>query len=628
MRQQAEVLDLAYDAILILKLDGTIEFWNEGAARLYGWTKQEAIGHSAQSLLGTEFPEAPDIIESKLINEGGWEGELGQTTRSGLHLVVSSRWALRRDLRGQPIGYLEISRDITESKQAEAAVALMAGIVEFSDDAIISMDLNGTILTCNAGAERVYGHSAQEIAGRSIEILLPPERVHEEREILHRLRQGERAEHFETVRVRKDGKQIQMSLTVSPVRNKAGQVIGVSDIARDITGQKQFEEQLRQTQKLESLGVLAGGIAHDFNNLLTGIMGNASLLLNDTLPGSTSAAFADAIVRASERAADLTRQLLAYAGKGRFTMAPVDCSELVREINSLIDASVPKKVKLRLHLNDRLPAALADASQLEQLIMNLIINGAEAIGGNAGTVSVRTGVQYVNGAYLRNASGFLDEMEEGQYVTLEVQDDGCGMDEEIKSRIFDPFFTTKFTGRGLGLAAVRGIIRRHKGGLQMHTAPGEGTTFKVWLPAAQGGVAPSKADLTTARKDLRGKATILVVDDEEMVRNLAKAILERFGYTVLVAEDGQQAIEIVSKAGDQLAAVLLDMTMPILSGAETLVHLKRMAPGLPIIASSGHSEITARAGFGNDDLAGFVQKPYTSTRLAEAVKEVLARPRR
>ena len=210
-------------------------------------------------------------------------------------------------------------------------------------------------------------------------------------------------------------------------------------------------------------------------------------------------------------------------------------------------------------------------------------------------------------------------------VVIEVQDTGCGMDEEIKSRIFDPFFTTKFTGRGLGLAAVRGIIRGHRGGLKVNSAPGQGTSFKVWLPAAGEGITLSKAELKSTKADFRCKGTILVVDDEELVRKLAKAILERSGYTVVAAEDGQKAIDVVKKMGPQLAGVLLDMTMPIMGGAEVLPHLKRLAPGLPVIGSSGHSEITARADFGSEDLAGFVQKPYSSTKLVEAVREALAR---
>ncbi|MEP6533958.1 MAG: PAS domain S-box protein [Bryobacteraceae bacterium] len=623
LRQQAEVLDLAYDAILILDLDGTIEFWNEGAARLYGWPKQEAMGQSARSLLRTEFPEPGNTIEHQLVTQGRWEGEVIHTTRSGRRVVASSRWALRKDLRGVPIGRLEINRDITESKQAESAIALMAGIVEFSEDSILSKDLNGIILTCNAGAERVYGYAGQEIIGRSIDLLLPPDRIKEQKEVLEGLQTGKRLEHFETVRIRKDGKQIHVSITISPVRNKAGEVIGASDVARDITEQKQLEEQLRQTQKLESLGVLAGGVAHDFNNLLTGIMGNASLLFNDMNPGSENAEFADAIVRASERAANLTGQLLAYAGKGRFMMKPVDCSHLVREISELISASIPKKVKVQLQFHDQLPAVLADVSQLEQLIMNLIINGAEAIGDHAGTVTVRTGVQRVDKLYLRNSPGILDELEEGEYVVLEVQDTGCGMDAQIKSKIFDPFFTTKFTGRGLGLAAVRGIIRGHKGGLKVTSAPGQGTSFKVWLPVAGEGITLPKAQLKAFRADVRCKGTILVVDDEELVQKFAKATLEKSGYTVVGAGDGQKAIDIVTAMGPQLAAVLLDMTMPILGGAEVLPRLKRLAPGVPVIGSSGHSEITARADFGNEGLAGFVQKPYTSTTLMEAVTEAL-----
>lgn len=625
LAQNAKLLDIAYDAIIVLSLDGAIEFWNDGAARLYGWTKQEVMGRGLHSLLKTEFPEPLKNIQANLDADGRWEGELTQTTRSGRSVVVSSRWDSRKDLTGKAAGWLEINRDITANKQAEAAIQHMAGIVESSEDAIVSKDLDGSILTWNAAAERMYGYTSGEAIGRSIEILLPPDRLGEERDILERLRRGEGLEHFETKRVRKDNVQIHVSMTISPIRDRTGRITGASHIARDITEQKQFQEQLRHIQKLESLGVLAAGVAHDFNNLLTGILGHASLLAGNMAAGSASAQSAQSIVEASVRAADLISQLLAYAGKGRLVMAAIDCSELVRDISVLISSSIPKKVQLQLTLDGQLPTVIGDASQLQQVIMNLIINGAESIGEAAGTVSVRTSVERIDERYLRYASGMIEPVGAGEYISLEVVDTGCGMDEAMKANIFDPFFTTKFAGRGLGLATVRGIVRRHKGSLEVYSAPGCGSQFKILLPVAGTQVRAAEMEHGPETRDLSGTGMILVVDDEEMVRKIVQVSLERFGYTVVLAEDGQRAIEIVNQLGAQLSVVLLDMTMPVMSGNEALRHIKTIAPWLPVIASSGHPEVEALSRFGSEQLAGFVQKPYTFRQLGEILKDVLTK---
>ncbi|MCL4401599.1 MAG: ATP-binding protein, partial [Acidobacteria bacterium] len=320
-------------------------------------------------------------------------------------------------------------------------------------------------------------------------------------------------EHFETVRRTKSGELIDVSLTISPIHNKTGRIVGASHVARNVTERKRFEEQLRHTQKLESLGILAGGIAHDFNNLLTGILGNTSLAL-ETLPANNPITDQRRdVVNASERAAHLTRQLLAYAGKGRFFIEPINISALVREISGLIQTSIPKNVQLRFELRDDLPFVMADASQLHQLVMNLVINGAEAIGPEmTGTVLVTTSVQTVDEHRPGNLEG-VPELAPGTYVGVEVHDTGCGMDEPTLNRIFDPFFTTKFTGRGLGLAAVQGIVRGHKGALKVHSRPGKGTTFKVLFPATHetAAVKPGSAP-QPARKNGLGRG----IDDEEM----------------------------------------------------------------------------------------------------------------
>ena len=382
------------------------------------------------------------------------------------------------------------------------------------------------------------------------------------------------------------------------------------------------EQRLRETQKLESLGLLAGGIAHDFNNLLTGVLGNASLALEDAAPGSHLACTLQEISKASERAADLTRQLLAYAGKGRFIVQDLDLSQQVREITALVQASIPRTVQLRLQLADGLPLTEADSAQIQQVIMNLVINGAEAIPENqTGTVLVTTGVQDVDAAYIRTT---LPETEiaEGQYVTLEVQDTGVGMSPEVLRQIFDPFFTTKFMGRGLGLAAVKGIVRGHKGAIKVYSTPGNGTSFKLLFPVSRQ-EAGNTASGVAQQQLLTGSGTVLVIDDEEIVRRTAAATLNRFGYRVLVAEDGMQGVERFRELAAEIDVVLLDMTMPVMSGEETFRQLRLIQPDVRVILSSGYNEAEATRRFSGKKLAGFVQKPYTSARLAEAVKSVL-----
>jgi len=520
------------------------------------------------------------------------------------------------------LGVQLIVEDITASKQHEGSLSLMANIIESSEDAVISKDLEGVISSWNPAAERIYGYAAAEALGESMTMLLPQDRAHEEQEILEQLRRGVRVEHFETVRLRKDGKPIHVSLTISPIRDGAGHVIGASHVARDISERMLLEAQMRQTQKLESLGILAGGVAHDFNNLLTGILGNASLALEGTNASSPNRAMLEEVVTAAERAAELTRQLLAYAGKGRFITRSIDLSELVREATSLVQTSIPKNVHLRLELADNLPLIEADVGQMQQIIMNLVINGAEAMGDVAGTVLVQTAVQPVDEQYAATISAPGVGLKPGQYVVLEVHDTGCGMDEATQARIFDPFFTTKFTGRGLGLSAVLGIVRGHRGALKVYSTPGKGSTFKVLLPAAEHGPS-APLETTLAVTELAGEGLVLVADDEPIVRTTARLTLERFGYEVILAENGKEAIDIFRRRAQEIRAVLLDLTMPVMSGEETLRHLKVIDPGVRVVLSSGFNEVEAVQRFTGKGLAGFIQKPYTAVALARKVKEAV-----
>ena len=372
---------------------------------------------------------------------------------------------------------------------------------------------------------------------------------------------------------------------------------------------------LRQAQKLESLGVLAGGIAHDFNNLLTGILGNASLVLDSAPALDPDRPRLEDIVGASRRAADLTNQLLAYAGKGRFVVTRFDLSELITEMLHLIETSIPKMVRLQLALKLDLPPIEADASQIQQIVMNLAINAAEAIGVEGGTIRISTGVA---------DSAAADSRTQGRSVYMEVRDSGSGMDEPTRVKIFDPFFTTKFTGRGLGLAAVLGIARGHGGRITVESVPGEGSTFRLFLPAAESN--STKTEKVPSHRSAAAvtRGAILIVDDEAVVRRLAKAALEHRGYAVLVAANGLDAVNLFHERAAGIAGVILDLAMPVMGGEEAFRRIREIRPEMPVLVACGYSEVVARESFGGHPGVGFIQKPYTVMQLAERLDALLS----
>lgn len=380
-----------------------------------------------------------------------------------------------------------------------------------------------------------------------------------------------------------------------------------------------LEEKLRETQKLESLGLLAGGVAHDFNNLLTGILGNASLAVEMWDPPEPARSMLRDVINAGERAAELTRQLLAYAGKGRFFIQPMDFSGAVREVAGLMRSSLPRTVELSLELAEDLPPLEGDASQVRQLVMNLVMNAGEAIGNAHGRVVVSTGMRELTAEQLQRgaaAEGLLP----GPYLCLEVRDNGCGMDEETRRQIFDPFFTTKFIGRGLGLAAARGIVRSHRGIIEVESEPGKGSVFRVLLPAAEmRKPAPPPAKSLPAPP--ANGACILVVDDEEVIRRTARTALESSGFGVIEARDGAEGVRLFSRNRERVALVLLDLTMPHMPGEEAFREMKRIRPDAPILVSSGYDEQDSKARFpGSVD---FIHKPYTAAGLVEKVHQTL-----
>jgi len=529
------------------------------------------------------------------------EGDLRQS-RDDLDRQVHLR--MRELLNTNELLELEVANRQKAQTELQQTNAILSSLVEACPLAICAFNLDGSVRRSNLVAEAMTlpdNPQCQELALRA--------------------GRGESIAGVEVTVVSREN-QIHLAVWASPILAADATLDGVVMMAADVSERKALEFQVQQTQRLESLGVLAGGIAHDFNNLLTGVIGNASLLLERFPAGSRDGASVRSLLDAGEAMAKLTAQMLAYSGRGRFFVEALDLSQQVTLITTLIQASIPKNVRLRLLLEDHLPRIDADASQLQQVIMNLVINAAEAIGNEQGTVEVSTFLRPIGTAEME-ANVTRQPIPPGNYLAMVVRDTGAGMDEETQARIFDPFFTTKFAGRGLGLSAVLGIIRGHRGALLLESHPGRGTTFRVFFPVSEqpAEAAPAPAQFTT-----RGRGTVLVVDDEDVVRRTAQLVLTGAGYEVVTATDGTGALTAYEAMPGRIDAVLLDMTMPVMSGEETLTHLLARWPQAAVIVTSGYDEQEAQRRLGNRAI-GFLQKPFTAAQLARKISEVL-RPSR
>jgi PAS domain S-box-containing protein len=516
---------------------------------------------------------------------------------------------------------VSLKQQIEERRQAEETVRESEErhriILQTALDGFMVMNMEGRLLEVNDAYCRMVGFSQQELLSMGIpdlEVVETAESAADHMRMIHETGW----DCFETRHRCKDGRclDLEISAQYSPV--EGGRFIS---FIRNITERKRAEEerqklalQLLHAQKLESLGVMAGGIAHDFNNILMAIIGNSDLALMKLDPESPVRAHLHQIEQAAARAADLAKQMLAYSGKGKFLIENLDLNRLLEEMTPMLEVSIAKK-SVQLHQAPQLPAVEADATQLRQVIMNLVINAAEAMGDDNGVIVITTGAR----GYDRNSlkGVWLEEnLGEGVYTFLEIADTGCGMDQETLGRIFDPFFSTKFTGRGLGMAAVLGIVRGHKGGIRVWSEPGKGTVFTVLLPAS-GRPAEISRDQSVGG-EWRGAGTVLLVDDEECVRNIGAEMLQELGFTAVTAGDGQEAVELFGARND-FACVILDLTMPRMDGEQCFRELQRIRGDVKVIISSGYNEQEVTPRFLGRGLAGFIQKPY---RVA-ALKQVL-----
>jgi PAS domain S-box-containing protein len=501
--------------------------------------------------------------------------------------------------------------EILDRSLATANLRLRLMVDGVAGHALFTLDETGLVTTWNNGAERIFGHAESDIVGKDFACLFTPEdiRAGEPGRLLRQ------ADHDGSVndhgwQVRKDGTRFFAEGSLAVLGKGGTREFG--RLTHDVTDRRKAEEALQQAQKLESIGVLASGIAHDFNNLLAGILGGVSFAMTGLPPDHPARPALEIAEQASEKAADLTHQLLAYAGQGKFVVTRLDLSALIRDMLNLLRTFIPKRVELQLALEPDLPWIEADASQIRQIVMNLVINGAESMDPEGGSLRLSTGAVPAR----EPAVGRL-----GTEVFMEVRDSGSGMSEQTRARIFDPFFTTKFTGRGLGLAAVSGIVRGHDGTIQVESALGEGTTFRIYFPAVAKPV--QVREKPAPPQNERGTGTILVVDDEPALRSLAKAILERNGYQVLLAKDGREAVETFRRNADTITAILLDITMPVMDGKEAFYLIRGIRADVPILVTTGYSESTTMELFEAGAVVEFVQKPYSAARLCERIRATL-----
>ncbi len=562
--------------------------------------------------------ETPVVHQASDGMRKGWYNFVYKPLRDG-HGVIT----------GTMLHAVDITEQVRARDEAEAARARFRDLVQSIDAIVWESPAFGTEFSfVSDRAETLLGYPVGRWLERGFwRSLLHPEDRARVVDISERGVRDARGHEMEYRVLAADGRLVWLQDVTRVVVDAEGKPVALRGVMLDITARKiaaeeheRMQAQLLQVQKLESLGVLAGGIAHDFNNLLTVILGNASLASLRLPDNSPVRGPIDDLVATAQRAADLTRQLLAYSGRAPFRAESLDLSAQVKEIVDLLEASLPKKVQLHLELASRLPCVQADPAQLQQVVMNLVMNASESIHGSAGSVRVASRVEDVEAGGGPSLVG-VEGVAPGRYVVLEVFDNGMGMDPTTLLRVFDPFFTTKSQGRGLGLAAVLGIVRGHKGGIRIESEPGKGTRFSVYLPASARTAAPAPARGGVLQL---GRGLILLVDDEGEVRATARAMLEHLGYDVLEAADGGAGVVAFRARRADIMAVLLDWTMPVMDGEEVFRVLRELAPDLPVILSSGYTEYDARRRGMPEGLSGFLQKPYTIRQLADAVATAVA----
>jgi PAS domain S-box-containing protein len=636
----ALIIQNSMDAIIRVDQQGMIQAWNPAAQCMFGYAKSEALGKLVEDILIPDHMHAAHLknfYRHLLRGRGALMNRRIEgiaQCKDGSELPVEFVGSYVQ--QGDKPAFVIVLRDISERKAAEqqsrdsharletlveartGEVRDLASIIEVTLNLVGMSDLQGNVLYINPAGKKMLGLPPDQTPGA-----LEVDRFHspETRRFLvgevfpNVLEQGVLEVKCEFLD--QDAMPIPTASLFMSLPDKHGAPSRMAVIARDLRQEIALQQQIEHVDRLESLGVLAGGIAHDFNNILSAIIGNAGLARRKLDVDSPGQKHLENIEQSSLQAANLCKQMLAYSGKGKLIIQPVNLSGLIGDMRSLLEVSIDKNVILKFDLRQPLPTVDADITQIQQILMNLVINASEAIDKHNGVIIVSTGVMDVDEGYLQSTIHQPDASP-GSFIYMEVSDSGCGMDEATRKKIFDPFFTTKFTGRGLGMSAVLGIVHGHQGLLHLNSEPGKGTTFKIALPlSASDDVLVSKPE---DKAPVRGKSgLILVIDDEEAIREVACMVLNEMGFEVITAVDGQDGVDVFRRQQGRVTGVILDMTMPRMGGEACYHALRNIDPDLKVILSSGYSAEDATACFQGKGLAGFIQKPYLMDDFQEMV---------
>jgi PAS domain S-box-containing protein len=633
------VVEAIPDAVAAVNQQGFIIQVNSQTESLFGYSRDELMGQKIEILVPEGQRTRHELHREQFhqqpkIRRMGSGLDLYGRRRDGSEFPVEI--SLSPVASADGVVVLSAIRDISDRKRIEEELrraneeldkrksrelrdyqTRIALIVDSSQDAIIGKNLDGVVTHWNKGAEQMYGYTAAEIIGKPVSLLAPPERADEIPEILHKIRHGERVDYFESVRITKDKRKLNVSISISPVYDAEGAIVGASTIARNITAQKKVEEQLRQSQKMEAIGRLAGGVAHDFNNLL-GIVTACSELLRNKVDAE-GVELIDNIREAGKRGASLTRQLLAFSRRQPIQAQVLDLNDRLKQVSKLLTPLMGDDVEI-LHLPRSQNAFVeVDPGQLDQIVVNLAVNARDAMP-RGGRLILETAVFDFDEAFAREHPA----MSAGRYVMLAISDSGTGMDEATRSRIFEPFFTTKESGKGsgLGLATVYGIVRQSGGHIWVYSELGHGTTFKIYLPSAEQKLdtgAESRQDLLPPRRD---GFTILLAEDDGVMRRLTRKLLEQHGYKVIEAEDGKAAVDVIAANHVPIDLTLTDIVMKAMTGPELVLHLIDSYPNMKVVYMSGYTgELVA-----HPDLDGgipLLEKPFTRAALLKILHQAL-----
>ena len=637
-----DLLETLPDAIVVVDHHGTIVQVNSQARDLFGYDRDELIGQKVEMLVPESYRQQhhshrENFAEAPKTRRMGANLDLYGRRRNGSEFPVEISLSPVSAENG--VFVLSAIRDISDHKRIAEELrraneelhrrtseqlgeyrARLASIIDSSEDAILSKNMDGTITSWNRGAERIYGYTAEEVIGKHISLLAPSDRSDEIPTILQRITGGESVDHYESVRVTKDGRYLDVSLSVSPLLDAAGEIVGGSVIARDITAQKRAESQIRQSQKMEAIGRLAGGVAHDFNNIL-GIVNACAEFLRDRIDQAAEASlYVENIKKASERGRALTKQLLAFSRTSTIQLRVFDLNERLRDISKLLRPLLGDDVEVHIVPKSPLAVVEADPGQFDQIVVNLAVNARDAMP-RGGKFILETGAVTLGEDFAEQHQA----MPAGKYVLLTASDTGTGMDEATISRIFEPFFTTKEVGKGngLGLATVYGIVRQSAGHILVYSELGHGTTFKIYLPSAEHKIGlESRLETETVGPKRQG-TTILLVEDDEMMRSLTRQLLHEHGYTVVEANDGKSALEWVESHPGRIDLLLTDVVMRGVSGPELVQRLSIANPTLKVVYMSGYTgELIAEREMLKRGIT-LLEKPFTRTALLNTIHATL-----